>query len=107
MSKSILRVPPRAIWAGALGLLAVAALVPDHLLAQEPYPPGLYAELSTPKGLIVLSLDFRRAAMTVANFVGLAEGTIRNQALPEGTPFYDGSLFHRVAPGHVIQGGAP
>ena len=45
--------------------------------------------------------------MTTANFVGLAEGTIQNQAFPAGTPFYDGTVFHRVAPGHVIQAGNP
>ena len=45
--------------------------------------------------------------MTVANFVGLAEGTITNQAYAEGIPYFDGSIFHRVVPGHVIQAGAP
>ena len=85
------------------------------LEAQEPtveelrasYPPGLYAELSTPKGVIVISLAFGRVPMTVANFVGLAEGTIENQVFPLGTPFYDGTRFHRVAPGHVVQAGRP
>jgi len=74
---------------------------------RQEYPPGLYAELQTPKGLIVISLAFDRVPMTVANFVGLAEGTIRNQAVPEGVPYYDGTVFHRVAPGHVIQAGRP
>ena len=43
--------------------------------------------------------------MTVANFVGLAEGTIENTAFDLGRPFYDGSVWHRVVPGHVIQTG--
>ena len=77
----------------------------DIASLRQSYPPGLYAELSTPKGLIVISLAFGRAPMTSANFVGLAEGTILNQAFPSGTPFYDGTVFHRVAPGHVIQAG--
>jgi len=44
--------------------------------------------------------------MTVTNFVGLAEGSIDNDACDPGRPFFDGSTFHRVAPGHVIQGGS-
>ena len=71
------------------------------------YPDGLYAELRTNKGLIVLGLEFERAPMTVASFVGLAEGTIENRALPPGAPFFDGTVFHRVVSGHVIQAGMP
>lgn len=43
--------------------------------------------------------------MTVAAFVGLAEGTIANRAHAAGVPIYDGAVFHRVVPGHVIQAG--
>lgn len=74
---------------------------------QETYPPGLYAELQTTQGLIAISLAFDRAPMTCANFVGLAEGAVHNQAVPDGTPYYDGTRFHRVVPGHVIQTGRP
>ena len=81
---------------------------PVHGGAARPrYPEGLYAELRTNKGLIVLQLEFERAPMTVASFVGLAEGTIENRALPAGAPFFDGTVFHRVVPGHVIQAGMP
>ena len=79
---------------------------PESSLRME-YPPGLYAELVTPKGIISIALAFQRVPMTVANFVGLAEGTIENQAFPLGTPYYDGTVFHRVAPGHVLQAGIP
>jgi cyclophilin family peptidyl-prolyl cis-trans isomerase/FKBP-type peptidyl-prolyl cis-trans isomerase len=72
---------------------------------RAPLDPGLYGEILTAKGRIVFSLAFDLVPMTVANFVGLAEGTIRNQAFPPGTPYYDGSVFNRVAPGHVIQAG--
>lgn len=71
------------------------------------YPDGLYAELLTNRGEIVLRLAFEKTPMTSAGFVGLAEGTIHNEAFPEGTPYYDGSIFHRVVPEHVIQAGAP
>ncbi len=37
----------------------------------------------------------------------LAEGTIDNEAFALGRPYFDGSPWHRVVPGHVIQGGAP
>lgn len=94
-------------WLATLGVLGLALPGPALAQEEEPLPPGLYAELSTAKGLIVINLEFKRVPMTVANFVGLAEGTIRNQALPLGTPYYDGSPFHRVAPGHVIQAGRP
>ena len=74
---------------------------------EKHYPKGLYAELQTNKGLIVLQLEFKKVPMTTANFVGLAEGTIKNSALPEGVRYYDGTIFHMVVPNHVIQAGAP
>ena len=66
------------------------------------YPPGIYAELYTNKGLIVLFLEYDKTPMTTANFIGLAKGNIKNDALPKGEPFYNRSKFHRVVPGHVI-----
>ncbi len=92
-----------------LRYLVGCALVIAFLSGCKPqkYPDGLYAELTTNKGPIVLRLEFEKTPMTVANFVGLAEGAIKNAALPEGAPYFDGTKWHRVVAGHVIQCGMP
>jgi peptidylprolyl isomerase len=86
----------------ASALLAVAF---SPACRNPKYPDGLYAEVTTNKSLIVLQLEFEKTPMTAANFVGLAEGTIENAAFPPGRPFFDGTKWHRVVPGHVIQCG--
>ena len=68
---------------------------------------GIYAKFETSKGNIFLVLEHKRTPMTVANFVGLAEGSVKNTAKAEGVPFYDGLKFHRVIAGFMIQGGDP
>lgn len=65
--------------------------------------------LETSLGVLWAQLHVQQAPQTVANFVGLAEGTRpwRDEHGREqvGVPFYDGRTFHRVVPRFVIQGG--
>jgi peptidyl-prolyl cis-trans isomerase A (cyclophilin A) len=74
---------------------------------QEP-GEGIFAEMLTSKGTIMLQLEYQKTPVTVANFVSLAEGT--NPAVSEqykGKHFYDGQTFHRVIANFMIQGGDP
>ena len=74
-------------------------------MSKETLKDGLYAIIHTEKGDIILSLEYKKAPMTVMNFVGLAEGVLNIEDPDE--PFYDGLIFHRVIPNFMIQGGCP
>ncbi|HEV3357182.1 MAG TPA: peptidylprolyl isomerase [Pseudonocardiaceae bacterium] len=69
------------------------------------------ATLHTSLGDIRLNLFPNQAPKTVSNFVGLAQGTKdyseKNAKSGSSGPFYDGSVFHRVIDGFMIQGGDP
>ena len=73
----------------------------------ESLPNGVYAKMETSKGEMIIQFFDKEAPVTVANFVGLAQGTIENTAKPKGTPYYDGIIFHRVIKDFMIQGGDP
>ncbi|WP_211227822.1 peptidylprolyl isomerase [Spirochaeta cellobiosiphila] len=95
------------IWLVISLLFLFPALVSSEPNKDGQMQDGLYAKMKTSKGEIVLFLDFEKAPLTVANFVGLAEGTIDNEAVPPGDHYYDGLTFHRVVDNFVIQGGDP
>ena len=69
------------------------------------------ATLSTNYGDITITLFANHAPKTVANFVGLAEGTKEWKDPKTGQTsqekFYDGLTFHRIIPNFMIQGGCP
>ena len=69
---------------------------------------GLFADIKTSKGDIIVRLEQDKTPVTVANFVSLAEGT--NTFVSEeykGKKYYDGLIFHRVMKDFMIQGGDP
>ncbi len=70
-------------------------------------PDGMYAQMMTNKGEIVILLHHEQTPMTVCNFAGLAEGNISNTAKEAGVPYYDGLKFHRVIADFMVQGGDP
>jgi len=108
----------KGVWRAALLLTAAAlAVAPRAILADEAKSAGWksqagkYAVLDTSEGKIVCLLYAKEAPKTVENFVGLATGAkeftdpvTRSQAK---RPFFDGTKFHRIIPGFMIQGGDP
>jgi peptidyl-prolyl cis-trans isomerase A (cyclophilin A) len=80
--------------------------------AERKAPKSVNATIQTTQGDIVLKLFPDRAPKTVENFVGLANGSKAwkqpgSGKKMEGTPLYNDTIFHRVIPGFMIQGGDP
>ncbi len=91
----------------ACTLVALALAAPSFAQARK-LKPGTYARIDTSMGSFTIRLWPDKAPQTVANFVGLAEGTVDTITGRQGVkskPFYDGSPFHRVIPGFMIQTG--
>ena len=97
----------RKVWVLAAFLVALSGIT---TAAQEKKGP-LYATIKTSAGDVVVLLFEDKAPKTVANFVGLATGT-KEWTDPKSRqqvkrPLYNGTIFHRVIPDFMIQGGDP
>ena len=75
---------------------------------------GIYATITTNLGVMTARLEYEKVPLIVANFIGLAEGTKFYSkdprfypANPDGKPYFDGLIFHRVMKDFMIQGGCP
>jgi peptidyl-prolyl cis-trans isomerase A (cyclophilin A) len=90
-----------------LGLALLASTQFNNNDNKSNLEDGMYAKINTTKGEILIKLEHEKTPLTVANFVGLAEGTIKNNKKEAGTPYYDGLKFHRVIADFMIQGGCP
>jgi len=78
----------------------------------RPMPPKPYAVIDTSVGKMICQLFPDKAPIGVDNFIGLATGTKDwknpvSGATKHGVPLYDGTIFHRVIPEFMIQGGDP
>jgi peptidylprolyl isomerase len=92
------------LFKGSLVFACLAGSVGCAAKEKNDFGDGLFALINTNKGDIVLRLEYRKAPLTVCNFVALAEGKMSNTG---GKPFYDGLSFHRVVEDFMIQGGDP
>lgn len=99
------------VWSvrGAIVLVAALLTITKAARGFTPSEPGLYAVFDTSAGEFTASLLYNESPMTVANFVGLAEGTqvwVDENGIFRKAPFYDRLTFHRVIQDFVIQAGS-
>src|SRR6185503_8443813 len=93
-------------------LLALLGVIPVTFAQQKPLKKGTYAHFETSMGTFTAQLEPKIAPKTVANFVGLAQGTkawkdAKTGQMVTGKPFYEGLIFHRVLDNYLIQSGDP
>ncbi len=96
---------------GAAAQAPAPASAPAKSETAPQFPPGLYATFQTSMGNIVCRLYDKEAPIAVRNFVGLARGTKTwtdpKTHRPVRRSLYTGTVFHRVIPDFMIQGGDP
>ncbi|WP_052847889.1 peptidylprolyl isomerase [Streptomyces avicenniae] len=63
--------------------------------------------MHTSEGDIAVTLFPEQSPLAVTNFAGLADGSLPFEGQEDGEPLYDGTIFHRVIDGFMIQGGDP
>ncbi|MGE0405528.1 MAG: peptidylprolyl isomerase [Candidatus Korobacteraceae bacterium] len=93
------------------------AWLASFALATLAFSPSAFSQnpkavFDTTAGQITCELFQDKTPITVANFIGLAEGTKEwtnpiSKAKKRNTPLYNGTVFHRVIPNFMIQGGDP
>ena len=94
-------------------IFAMLLVVPAAFAQEKPkLNPGVYAHFETSMGNFTAELYEKDAPGTVANFIGLADGTKdwkdpQTGQTMKGKHLYDGLIFHRIIDGFMIQGGDP
>jgi peptidyl-prolyl cis-trans isomerase A (cyclophilin A) len=107
--------PPAAAPASAPASPSSSQDVPDAPQATpeaSTVPNGPFVVMDTSMGRITCQFYQKEAPKAVANFIGLAEGTKdwtdpTTKKVQHHKPYYDGTIFHRVIPEFMIQGGDP
>ncbi len=89
-------------------LLFVSCLSPNQKLVKNSGgKKGIFAIITTENGSVIAKLEYEKASLTVANFIGLAQGIIPNDVKKSGEPFYDGLKFYKVFKGYMVITGCP
>ncbi len=75
--------------------------------SKEELATGLYAQFKTPRGTMIFELDYENTPLTVANFVGLARGVLKNTHKEPGDPFFDGMPVYKAIKDYALFIGYP